>query len=212
MVKIDRELEQMETTIIKMGMKVIIMHEKVVSLLHNNNSQAALDIIKSDDFINHMEEEVNDLAIGALALLSPVASDLRRVIAGIKIASELERIGDYAKNIAILRIRKQLTDETILLTCESMEASFINMLQEALDAYEKRDIEKVFEIPKLDEHIDEQFNALQEHIKKEKDMAFIAHIFEVGTMLRNIERAGDHTTNICEHIIYMIKGQHYDFG
>lgn len=212
MVKIDKELEQMEATIQKMGRKVIAMHEKIVSLMSKNNSEMALDIIKSDDFINHMEEEINDLAIGALALLSPVASDLRRVIAGIKIASELERIGDYAKNTAIFMIKKNPLDKGILDTCERMEESVITMLETAMQAYADNDIEKAFEIPEMDKEIDQLFMELQAHMKKESDASFLEHVFEVGTMLRNIERAGDHTTNICEHIIYVIKGQHYDFG
>lgn len=212
MVKIDRELDQMESTIVKMGKKVLAMHQKVVSLIEKNNSETALDIIKSDDFVNHLEEEINDLAIGALALLSPVASDLRRVIAGIKIASELERIGDYAKNIAIYMIKKNPLDRKILDTCEHMEQNFIDMLQIAMVAYEEKDIDKAFEIPEMDKEIDQLFIEFQEHIKKENDLKYLENVFEAGTMLRNIERAGDHTTNICEHIIYMVKGQHYDFG
>ena len=102
MVKIDKELNEMEENIIKMGNKVILMHTAVMDVLEYPDKEKELEIIQSDDRINHLEEEINDQAITSLALLSPVASDLRKVIAAIKIASELERIGDYAKNIAIL--------------------------------------------------------------------------------------------------------------
>ncbi len=70
------------------------------------NKERELEIIQADDRINHMEEEINDLAIESLALLAPVASDLRKVIGTIKIATELERIGDYAKNIAKFLIKQ----------------------------------------------------------------------------------------------------------
>ena len=100
MVKIDKELDTMEANVMKMARQVISMHEKVVEVLENPDREMELEIMQADDIINHMEEEVNDQAVRSLALLSPVASDLRKVVADIKIASELERIGDYAKNVA----------------------------------------------------------------------------------------------------------------
>ena len=169
MIKIDKELDTMEENVLKMGQKVVRMHEKVVQALNSPNKEIELEIVQSDDIINHLEEEINDQAVRSLALLSPVASDLRKVVADIKIASELERIGDYAKNISI-------------------------------------------EIPEKDKEINVLYKELKEKIRHDDSSYLVEHIFEISSMLRNIERAGDHTKNICEHIIYMIKGQHYDFG
>ena len=120
MVKIDKELNEMEENIIKMGNKVILMHTAVMDVLEYPDKEKELEIIQSDDRINHLEEEINDQAITSLALLSPVASDLRKVIAAIKIASELERIGDYAKNIAIFMIKHEELDENIREYARSM--------------------------------------------------------------------------------------------
>lgn len=105
MVKIDKEVEVLEYSVVKMGSRVISMHETLQRLYVSKDRAQALELIKADSFINNMEEEINDIAISVFALLSPVASDLRRVITAIKIASELERIGDYAKNIASYIIR-----------------------------------------------------------------------------------------------------------
>lgn len=212
MIKIEQELDEMETQILNMGTKVGKMHEKVVIVLEQPDKDLELAIIQSDEFINHLEEEINDLAVRSLALLSPVASDLRKVVAGIKIASELERIGDYAKNIAIFLIRHDNIDPSILAYAQAMEQGFIAMLKETMDCYSERDIEQAFAIPEKDKEINTLYAELKKKITKQEEPQLLDHIFELSSMLRNIERAGDHTKNICEHIIYMVKGQHYDFG
>lgn len=211
-IKIEKELDQMEATIIKMGKKVLGMHEKVLRIVHEPNREIALEIIQSDDFINHLEEEINDLAVAALALLSPVASDLRRVVAGIKIASELERIGDYAKNIGIFMIKHEQVDPIVLAYAQQMENAFIDMLTTAMQAYEDKDVQAAFEIPEMDNMIDQYATELNAKLRSFEDIDNLKRAISVGSMLRSIERAGDHTKNICEHIIYLVKGQHYDFG
>ncbi|MEG2544758.1 MAG: phosphate signaling complex protein PhoU [Longicatena sp.] len=212
MVKIDQELDIMEQNVLKMGRKVVCMHEKVVHVLSAPDKEKELEIVQADDIINHLEEEINDCAVRSLALLSPVASDLRKVVADIKIASELERIGDYAKNIAIFLIKHETIDQNILDYAQAMENGFITMLNETMQCYANRDIEKAFEIPERDKEINTLYKELKNKIKENEDPLLFEHIFEISSMLRNIERAGDHTKNICEHIIYMVKGQHYDFG
>lgn len=212
MVKIDKELDAMESTLIKMGKKVIAMHERTISLFEKNDREIALGIISKDDFVNNLEEEVNDIALDSLALLSPVASDLRRVIAAIKIASELERIGDYAKNIAAYMIKHDIEDPYVIDYATKMEEHLLEMLCRTMEAYENRNIDLAFEIPEQDKVIDQLFFELKEKLKEHEDIEAYRHIFSISAMLRNMERAGDHTINICEHIIYLIKGQHYDFG
>lgn len=212
MVKIDKELNEMEENIIKMGNKVILMHTAVMDVLEYPDKEKELEIIQSDDRINHLEEEINDQAITSLALLSPVASDLRKVIAAIKIASELERIGDYAKNIAIFMIKHEELDENIREYARSMEKEFITMLENAITCYMNADVEAAFEIPEQDKQINTLLKETKHNVTKQQEEALLEHVFEISSMLRNIERAGDHVKNICEHVIYMVKGQHYDFG
>lgn len=212
MVKIDKELNEMEENIIKMGNKVILMHTAIIDVLEAPDKEKELAIIQSDDRINHLEEEINDQAITSLALLSPVASDLRKVIAAIKIASELERIGDYAKNIAIFLIKHEELDENIRAYASSMEKEFIAMLENAITCYMNADVEAAFEIPEQDKQINTLLKETKHNVTKQQKEALLEHVFEISSMLRNIERAGDHVKNICEHVIYMVKGQHYDFG
>ncbi|WP_115716539.1 phosphate signaling complex protein PhoU [Amedibacterium intestinale] len=212
MVKIDKELDTMEANVMKMARQVISMHEKVVEVLESPDREMELEIMQADDIINHMEEEVNDQAVRSLALLSPVASDLRKVVADIKIASELERIGDYAKNVAKYLLKQDAQFPHVLEYAQQMEKYMINMLQETMKAYEERNVESAFEIVKRDQYLNQLVKEIRARLKEESGENLIEDVFVVSGMLRNIERAGDHIKNICEHIIYMMKGQHYDFG
>lgn len=212
MVKIDKEVEQLEYSVVKMGNRVISMHEKLQKLYLSKNRVDALELIKSDNFINNMEEEINDIAISVFALLSPVASDLRKVITAIKIASELERIGDYAKNIASYIIRNDNIDSTVEAYIMQMEEKVIEMLKAVIQSYEEKDVELAFEIPERDKEIDMLIEGCYQTLEKEADQQSLIIMLRGSQILRSIERAGDHTINICEHIIYCVKGQHYDFG
>ena len=212
MIKIDKELDTMEENVLKMGQKVVRMHEKVVQALNSPNKEIELEIVQSDDIINHLEEEINDQAVRSLALLSPVASDLRKVVADIKIAAELERIGDYAKNVAKYLLKQDSQFPHVLEYAQQMEKYMINMLQETMKAYEERNVESAFEIVKRDQYLNQLVKEIRARLKEESGENLIEDVFVVSGMLRNIERAGDHIKNICEHIIYMMKGQHYDFG
>lgn len=212
MVKIDKEVEQLEYSVVKMGNRVISMHEKLQKLYLSKNRADALELIKSDNFINNMEEEINDIAISVFALLSPVASDLRKVITAIKIASELERIGDYAKNIASYIIRNDNIDSTVEAYIMQMEEKVIEMLKAVIQSYEEKDVELAFEIPERDKEIDMLIEGCYQTLEKEADQQSLIIMLRGSQILRSIERAGDHTINICEHIIYCVKGQHYDFG
>ncbi len=212
MVKIDKEVEVLEYSVTKMGNKVIRMHEKLLGLYTSKDTEQALEIIQSDGFINNLEEEINDIAISVFALLSPVASDLRKVITAIKIASELERIGDYAKNIASYIIKNDAINPIVEQYMVQMEELMIAMLKETMNCYSEKDVELAFEIPQKDKEIDLLIDECFTKLEKEADQKSLKAMLRGSQILRNIERAGDHTINICEHIIYCVKGQHYDFG
>ena len=215
MIRIDGKLSQMEQTLVKMGNRVVSMHECVCEVLAEPNKERELEIIQADDRINHMEEEINDLAIESLALLAPVASDLRKVIGTIKIATELERIGDYAKYIAKFLIKQDGLRDSVADYAISMEKDLITMLEKAMQCMVDQDEDAAFAIPESDDLINQQMKDIREQLlanTNESKEDTLKELFEISAMLRNIERAGDHIKNICEHVLYMMKGQHYDFG
>lgn len=212
MVKIDKEVEVLEYSVVKMGSRVISMHETLQRLYVSKDRAQALELIKADSFINNMEEEINDIAISVFALLSPVASDLRRVITAIKIASELERIGDYAKHIASYIIRNDSINPTVEAYIIQMEEKMVEMLKAAMLCYEEKDVDVAFDIPERDKEIDLLIEECYQTLEENADQQSLRIMLRGSQILRSIERAGDHTINICEHVIYCVKGQHYDFG
>ena len=185
------------------------MYAKVYESLDEHNVDKALEVIKMDEFVNRLDEEVNDLAIENLALLAPVASDLRKVIAAIKITTDLERIGDYAKNIASFVITDGYINEDIKDDVKIMIDNFLTMLDHAMDCYNKEDLKWAYEIPLEDENINAAFKSIVDKVKTDEN---VDHVIAMSSMLRNIERAGDHTKNVCEHIIYQLKGLHIEFN
>lgn len=212
--KMDESLAAFQALILQMYRKVKTMHELALDILRSGDKEKALQLIYMDDFVNHLEEEINDQAQTVLALLSPVATDLRKVIAGIKIASDLERIGDYAKNIADYVIKKGPAEPPFVgEQAEAIGRLFLAMLDAAMDAYQKEDVAQAYQIPRQDEQINDQFAELSGQIETAVMQGMqMEHVVPLVAMLRNFERAGDHTKNICEHLIYQVKGQHIDFG
>ena len=212
--KMDESLAAFQALILQMYRKVKTMHELALDILRSGDKEKALQLIYMDDFVNHLEEEINDQAQTVLALLSPVATDLRKVIAGIKIASDLERIGDYAKNIADYVIKKGPAEPPFVgEQAEAIGRLFLEMLDAAMDAYQKEDVAQAYQIPRQDEQINDQFAKLSGQIETAVMQGMqMEHVVPLVAMLRNFERAGDHTKNICEHLIYQVKGQHIDFG
>ena len=210
--KMDESLAAFQALILQMYRKVKTMHELALDILRSGDKEKALQLIYMDDFVNHLEEEINDQA--QTALLSPVATDLRKVIAGIKIASDLERIGDYAKNIADYVIKKGPAEPPFVgEQAEAIGRLFLAMLDAAMDAYQKEDVAQAYQIPRQDEQINDQFAELSGQIETAVMQGMqLEHVVPLVAMLRNFERAGDHTKNICEHLIYQVKGQHIDFG
>ena len=212
--KMDESLAAFQALILQMYRKVKTMHELALDILRSGDKEKALQLIYMDDFVNHLEEDINEQAQTVLALLSPVATDLRKVIAGIKIASDLERIGDYAKNIADYVIKKGPAEPPFVgEQAEAIGRLFLEMLDAAMDAYQKEDVAQAYQIPRQDEQINDQFAELSGQIETAVMQGMqMEHVVPLVAMLRNFERAGDHTKNICEHLIYQVKGQHIDFG
>ncbi len=214
MVKIESELQMYKDEIILMATQVRKMYTTALSILVSGDKIKALSIIELDEYVNNANENINDKAIEVLSLLSPVASDLRIILAGIKIATDLERIGDYAKNIGRFIIKNDKLDPSLLKFVNPLGDQFLQFFDASIQAYKDSDVKAALSIPAHDEKIDAMFKELLNFLSvSEKSHSLdIAKIIPTVGMLRNIERAGDHTKNICEHVIYEVKGQHYDFG
>jgi phosphate transport system protein len=213
MVKIDTEIKEFKDEIVVMSHQVRKMFVLAMDVLDNGRKEEALRIVELDEYVNNANESINDKAIEILSLLAPVATDLRVILAGLKISTDLERIGDYAKAIARYVIKNDELDERLQPYINPIAKTFIEFFDETMKAYEERDVKTALELPSRDDEIDTAFKKLLAFIEKLTDEGQqIAYLVPTVGMLRNFERAGDHTKNICEAIIYEVKGQHYDFG
>ena len=213
MVKITTELEMFEELVFLMSEKVRRMHAWTTEILKTGDKEKALSIIELDEYVNHDEELINRRALEVLALLAPLASDLRKVIVGIKIATDLERIGDYAKSIARYVIKNEPINEAYLPYVETINSSFLKFYDATMEVYRVKDVKRALDLAKLDEEIDSTIAKLYNHLEKDnQDHEDRTNVVAFVSMLRNFERAGDHTKNILEHLIYEVTNQRYDFG
>ena len=213
MYKLDEKTSVIKDCILQMANQVLKMHHMVITALVDGDIDKSLKVIEMDNYVNSYEAEINELSIETLALLQPVAKDLRFIIASIKIASELERIGDYAKNLATYVIKNGKIDDNLKELSIEVGNTFINMLEHSIEAYDKNDTKMAMIIPEEDEKINELFKIMLNVITEEmiNNKNIVINVYTVAA-LRNFERAGDHTKNICEHIIYQIKGHHVELN
>ncbi|AQX53741.1 phosphate signaling complex protein PhoU [Priestia flexa] len=188
---------------------------KAIEALQTQNVDLALEIIDGDTEIDQLEEEINDLSILLLAKQQPVATDLRRVIVAIKIASDVERMADFAVNIAKSAIR--IGKEDLIKPLEhvkKMHAISIEMLSLSLKAYHEEDLTLAKKVAEMDDEVDELYGiTIKEllNLAKEKQEA-MNQITQLLFIARYLERMADHTTNVAESVFYLVKGKRYDLN
>ncbi len=214
--RLEDELLAYDTQLINMLKKVKTMLVMSKEALQNSDKSKALSIIEMDDYINHLDEDINNHASIMLSLLQPVAKDLRQVIAGIKIATDIERIGDYAKSVGRFVIKSDEITKDISAYTDTIIDLLIQQLDETILCLLTLDINLAYEIPLKDQKIDDAFvnaiNYIERKIHEESTLENFHYPIRLVSTFRSLERAGDHIKNICESIIYRVKGQHIDFG
>ncbi|PLT29203.1 phosphate signaling complex protein PhoU [Peribacillus deserti] len=210
--KFEMELKELNELLIKLGVQSSHALANAFTALEEQDFEAALEIIEDDVKMNLLEEEINDLAILLIAKQQPVASDLRRIIAAIKIAADLERMADFAVNIAksTIRIGKEPFIKP-LTHLKKMHELTIQMIDLSIQSYEKEDIILAKEVSEMDDEVDQLYG---ETIKTllERAQENMAQVTQLTFIARYLERTADHATNIAENIFFMVKGRHYDLN
>lgn len=213
--KFDHELHESQDQLIQLSTMAVNALSKSVGALVNHDIDAALEVIEDDARINRLEEEINDRVILLIAKQSPVATDLRRLIVIIKVASDMERVGDYAVNIAKETIR--LGKEELLAPIQQIEKMHqlaTTMLRQVIDAFVEEDVAKAKEIAELDDQVDDLYGEVltQLMLAGGKDPGKISQITQLAFVGRYMERSADHATNIAEQLFYLVRGRHYDLN
>jgi phosphate transport system protein len=204
-----QQLEGLHIEIRALGQMVIVSITRAVDALRRQDVEAAKKIIADDQHIDQAQASLEEHVLAVMATQQPMAGDLRRLIAAIEIASELERIGDYAKSLAKVTIRH--ADQPLVMPLSDipeMAELAINMLGTALDAYVNMDAEAANRLAESDDRVDE----LGKHIEArlidiiQQDPTTTARAVDLLFAAHNVERIADRTTNIAERVIFMVKG------
>lgn len=211
----DEELQYLESKILFMGQFAIDMVNDSVEAMLNKNIELAKDIMKKDLTLDNTERHIDDKATTIIARRQPMAVDLREIIGTIRIASDLERIGDKGKNIAKRAITIVQTPqiEAFSDTLANFAKVSIDQLAKAMDAYKERSLEKIQEVIKCDQKTDKMYDAmfrglLTYMMENPRNITACTHLLFCA---KNLERVGDHATNIVETLHYMITGEYLPF-
>ena len=208
----DRDLEDIQAKIMKMGGLVEAAILEGAISLETRDEERAEKVRAADKVIDLLEEKINEDAARLIALRSPTASDLRLVLAIMKISGNLERIGDYAKNMAkrtgVLAQMAPVSDSAGSLRRMAKEVS--KMLKDVLDAYIHRDAELAGDVIKRDSDVDQMYNGLFREfltfmMEDPRNITACMHLHFIG---KNIERMGDHVTAIAEQVVYLVTGEY----
>ena len=205
------QLEALASSVAQMGGLAEAQLADGIDAIAKRDTARAEQVVGGDRKIDEIQQQIEELALKVLALRQPMAVDLRETLAAIKIAGELERIGDLAKNIAKRAI--VLNREQPIRLAQSlarMGGQALNQLKQVLDAYSDRDADSAEMVWKQDGEIDEMYNSLFRELltymmEDPRTIGLCTHFLFIA---KNIERAGDHCTNIAEVIYHMVTGGH----
>lgn len=216
--KMDQNYEKLLEMTETLSIQTINAYKDTIEALKTLDAKTALKIIKGDDEIDALEEELVEEATVMIVRSQPVASDLRKILMIIRLANEYERIADYAEKIAeyIILIKENDSLEHYEKNVDKLVAMLVvvvSMLELVFIGLKEEDKAKVKEAAQLDDQIDDLFEevmaSLIQHIRVVDGKIFgTAHAILIN---KYIERAGDHITNIAEEVIFALKGKRYNF-
>ncbi len=210
----DRDLETVQAQIMKMGGLVEAAINAAARSLENRDEELAEQVRKNDKAIDGLEDLINEESARVIATRAPTAKDLRLILSVTKISNNLERIGDYAKNIGkrttVLSQIPPVNDSAGALRRMAREVE--EMLEDALDAYVQRDVALAKHVIERDREVDQMYNALFREFLTFmlEDTRNITPCMHLHFIAKNIERMGDHVTSIAEQVIYLVTGERPD--
>ncbi len=209
--RFDRQLDELNTRLVQMGRLCETAIKKATQALQNNALDMATDIIDSDEDINRAEKAIETLCLRLLMEQQPVARDLRQISAALKMITDLERIGDWASDIAEIILSSGEVPSGDYPNVVKMSEAASKMVVEAVDAYVKKDLGLAKEVQEEDDIVDELFeqnrNLLIERIKQTSGKEATGAV-DLIMITKYLERIGDHAVNVAEWVEFSITGVH----
>jgi phosphate transport system protein len=203
------ELEQLKTKLLEMSSLVEAAIQRSISAVIHKDRSAAEEVFRNEARINEIEIEIDEFAINLLALQQPMAADLRLIVAALKINTDLERMGDLSVNIA-QRARSLMEEPVIkpMIDIPHIAGLVQSMVRKALDAFVNRDPDLARSVLASDDAVDSLRTACYHELVSfmEKDPQNIKQALDLLAVTRNLERIADHSTNVAEDVLFLVKG------
>lgn len=209
MIQLNNELEDLNNKILAMGGLVETAIHKSMRALIENNTQLAQEVREEENTINALDIEIDKKAMDLIALMQPVAGDMRLVVTAMKLTTDLERIGDKAADIAKRVIELNKGNKTDFnLDIIKISNLVENMTESAIQSFIQRDAELARQVIRSDDEVDNLTGLAMEKIVSimSKDTNIINEAMKMHAVMRYLERIADHATNISEMVIYLIEG------
>lgn len=207
----EEELSALNNKIAKMGGLAEQMVGQSIDALQARDPDLAATTIQLDENIDTLDKEIEEQAITMIARRQPMAYDLRQIMAALHISTDLERIGDLGKNIAkrALAVVREQQPKQLMLGLKHMGELSLGQLKEVLGAYIERDADRALQVWYKDEEIDAMYNSLFRELltymmEDPRNIGLCTHLL-FGA--KNIERIGDHATNIAETVYFLVNGR-----
>ena len=209
--RFDRQLALLDENMIRMGELCELAINRVIKALTGGSVEEARAVIEADDEIDHMEKVIERLCLKLLLQQQPVAKDLRRISAALKMITDMERIGDQTADIADIVIAANMCEVQDVRDITIMADEAGKMVRDSVAAYVEKDLEKARQVMKSDDVVDDLFEKIRGEL-----IAFIAEkqgkdgseVIDLLMISKYLERIGDHATNIAEWVEFSITGVH----
>ena len=207
----DVDLQELTRLVAEMGGLAEKQVADAVDALAQRDADRAQRTVEADSAIDALQAEIEEKSVLTIARRQPMAVDLREIVGALRVSNDLERIGDLAKNIAkrVMALDGEFHPTKLIRGVEHMGALVLAQLKEVLDSYAAHDIKKALAVWNGDEEIDAVNNSLFRELltymmEDPRNISFCTHLLFCA---KNIERMGDHATNIAETIYYMVEGR-----
>ncbi|OYY73441.1 MAG: phosphate transport system regulatory protein PhoU [Gammaproteobacteria bacterium 28-57-27] len=207
----DADLEEIRSLVMSMGGLVEQQFDSALRALLENNVELGQAAASGDYQVNNHEVEIDQRVIDTIAIRQPTANDLRFLFTTVKVVGDLERIGDKAEKIGrlALAIQPLMNGYSFAADLHSMSVMVQKMLHDALDAFARMDADAAMTIKNTDKEVNATYRLvladLMKHMSDNPNTLDLS--MDILWCLRSIERVGDHVTNICEYIVFLVKGK-----